>query len=193
MQNITEDSVIAVITPVDEDVSELSEEDQELLAEQLRAEELAKQEMLENLAISITSKYEQRANRRSTKENEWLRSTNLYYGKLQTSIGTEKRETPFQISGNPDRPDVNIVRSKCSIAISQTYSMQFGATNKNWDLFPAKNTNNPENSIACAKMSDEMETQTEGEQSIVHNVTILPARFSPWIPSIVSVIRKDCQ
>lgn len=161
MQNITEDSVIAVITPVDEDVSELSEEDQELLAEQLRAEELAKQEMLENLAISITSKYEQRANRRSTKENEWLRSTNLYYGKLQTSIGTEKRETPFQISGNPDRPDVNIVRSKCSIAISQTYSMQFGATNKNWDLFPAKNANNPENSIACAKMSDEMETQTD--------------------------------
>ena len=161
MQNITEDSVIAVITPVDEDVSELSEEDQELLAEQLRAEELAKQEMLENLAISITSKYEQRANRRSTKENEWLRSTNLYYGKLQSSIGTEKRETPFQISGNPDRPDVNIVRSKCSIAISQTYSMQFGATNKNWDLFPAKNTNNPENSIACAKMSDEMETQTD--------------------------------
>lgn len=161
MQNITEDSVIAVITPVDEDVSELSEEEQELLAEQLRAEELAKQEMLENIAISITSKYEQRANRRSSKENEWLRSTNLYYGKLHTSAGTEKRETPFQLNRSADRPDVNIVRSKCFIAIAQTYSMQFGATNKNWDLFPAKNADDPENSIACAKMSDEMERQTD--------------------------------
>ena len=75
MQDITEDSVIAVITPVDADVSELSEEEQELLAEKLAEEERLKQEMLENLAMSITSKYEQRANRRAGKEAEWLRAT----------------------------------------------------------------------------------------------------------------------
>lgn len=161
MQDITEDSVIAVITPVDENVSELSEEEQELLAEQLAEEERVKQEMLENLAMSITSKYEQRANRRSGKEAEWLRATNLYYGKLHISTGSEKKETPFQLDLKSDRPDVNIVRSKCSIAIAQTYSMQFGATNKNWDIFPAKNISDPENTIACSRMADEMEAQTE--------------------------------
>lgn len=161
MPNITDESVVAIITPVDEDVSELSEEELEAKAEELQKEEQAKQEMLENLAMSVTSKYEQRAARRSGKESEWLRSTSLYYGKLNSGIGSTKGETPFRTDRNPNRPDVNIVRSKCSIAISQTYSMQFGTSNKNWDLFPAKNVGDPANSEACSFMSDEMESQLE--------------------------------
>lgn len=160
MQNITDNSVVAVITPVDADVSEMADEDLELLAEKLAEEEKAKQEMLENLANSITSKFEQRAKRRSTKEDEWIRSTSLYYGKLGEHTSS-RGESPFDRQHDRSRPDVNIVRSKCSIAISQTYSMQFGATHKNWDLFPSKADGSPENSIACKAMSDEMETQTE--------------------------------
>src|SRR5690606_22145512 len=60
-----------------------------------------------------------------------------------------------------DRHDVNIVRSKCSTAIAQTVSMQFGTSNKNWDIFPSKKTRDPENAMASQLMSDEIESQLE--------------------------------
>src|SRR5690606_32918996 len=104
--------------------------------------------LMESLAISIESKFQTRASRRAVKEAQWLRSARLYYGKLSVAEHYYKGETPFERQPYSDRPDVNIVRSKCSAAIAQTVSMQFGTSNKNWDIFPSKKSRNPENAMA---------------------------------------------
>lgn len=140
---------------------DLSEEDLALLAEQMEEERRAKEEMMESLGLSISSKFTERAAKRTMKENQWLRSANLYYGKLALPDYYRLGETPWERGIYTQRPDVNIVRSKCSIAIAQSVSMQFGTSNKNWDLFPAKNDRSDECVIACQLMSDEIETQLE--------------------------------
>lgn len=120
-----------------------------------------KEELLETLANSVQSKFESRASKRSGKENQWLRAARLYFGKLSLSPYYAKPETPFESVVYSERPDVNIVRSKCSIAISQTVSMQFGTGDKNWDLWPAKTTTLPEDVEGCRKMSDTIEQQLD--------------------------------
>ncbi len=137
------------------DAGEASEEEQALEAERI------KDELLESLANSIQSKFETRASKRSGKENQWLRAARLYFGKLALSPYYQKPETPFEGILYRDRPDVNIVRSKCSIAISQTVSMQFGTGDKNWDLWPAGNTQDPAAVESCRAMSDTIEQQLD--------------------------------
>lgn len=158
---MTDDTILAEITPVSEDISEMSEEELEAAAEREAEAARLKEEMLEDLAISISGKFQSRASKRSSKENQWLRAAALYYGKLALPQSTYSRETPFQLNRGGDRPDVNVVRSKCSIAIAETVSMQFGTTNKNWDLFPPKNNTDPAVAEACTLMSAEIETQLE--------------------------------
>lgn len=158
---INDDTVLAELTPVDYDVSEMSEEELEAAAEREEEARRQKEEMLEDLAIAITGKFTMRAGKRSAKENQWLRAANLYYGKLAMPQSAMRGETPFENKKGTNRPDVNVVRSKCSIAIAETVSMQFGTTNKNWDLFPPKNSNEQEVADACALMSAEIETQLE--------------------------------
>lgn len=149
-------------------VPELSEEE---LEEQARLEEEERQRKeleLEHLANSIHSKFCDRAARRTAKENQWLRSAQLYYGKLAIRGYYNKGETPWDSRVTKDRPDVNIVRSKCSIAIAQTVSMQFGTSNKNWDLFPSKHDASAENATACVAMSDVIEAQLEDSNYSYH-------------------------
>lgn len=144
---------------------------EEELEEQARAEEeerQRKEEELETLAHSIQGKFIDRASRRTAKENQWLRSAQLYYGKLALKDYTSKGETPWDKRVTKDRPDVNIVRSKCSIAIAQTVSMQFGTSNKNWDIFPSKHDPSAENAAACVKMSDTIEAQLEDSNYSLH-------------------------
>lgn len=155
------DAALVTITPVDVDVDELSEEELEAQAEK-EAEELRKKdEMMENLGNAIMSKFQMRATRRASKEGQWLRAAALYYGKLSIGNWYMKGETPWEMPLYRERPDVNIVRSKCSIAIAQTVSMQFGTSNKNWDLYPSKIDLSAENIEACSAMSDEIETQLD--------------------------------
>lgn len=147
----------------------LSEEEMDA---QREAEEKAlreKQELLEDLAHSIEGKFTLRAARRSLKENQWLRSARLYYGKLIVEGMQLRGETPFEKLPYSNRPDVNIVRSKCSIAIAQTVSMQFGTGNKNWDLEVSKKDTSPENVQACSLMSDEIETQLDDCKYAMHS------------------------
>lgn len=138
-----------------------AEYEADLLAEADAKKEREKVEMLENLASSIRAKFTDRAARRTGKENQWLRSAQLYYGKLADGNILNRGETPWDGRVAKNRPDVNIVRSKCSIAIAQTVSMQFGTSNKNWDLWPAVDNNSPENAAACERMSDVIEAQLE--------------------------------
>lgn len=158
----------AEVVAVDYDVDAMSEEELEKQAE-LEAEKLRqKEEMLENLANSLMSKWQTRAARRATKENQWLRAANLYYGKLSDPAYYTKGETPFELGKYNSRPDVNVVRSKCSIAIANTVSMQFGGGSKNWDLYPAKTSEDPDNATKCSNMSDEIETQLEKSKYAMH-------------------------
>lgn len=130
--------------------------------EDLQEDQQEAEALLEDLASSLERKFIDRANKRAAKEHQWLRAAELYYGKLAKHGGTiVKPETPFQPRFNRNRPDVNIVRAKCNIALAQTVSMQFGTSNKNWDLLPSKDIADPANVEACAKMSDTIEAQLE--------------------------------
>lgn len=149
-------------------VVELSEEELEEAARAEEEERQRREEELEHLAHSITSKFHDRAARRTAKENQWLRSAQLYYGKLAVKDYYTKGETPWSGNSTKDRPDINIVRTKCSIAIAQTVSTQFGTSNKNWDIFPSKLDPSPENAAACAAMSDTIEGQLEASDYSVH-------------------------
>jgi hypothetical protein len=160
MATAYDEPIVATITPIEEDVADLSEDELASLAEQKETERRQREELLESLALSISSKFTSRASKRAAKENQWLRSAGLYYGKLAIPTFYSK-ETPFETSTGENRPDVNVVRSKCSIAIAQTVSMQFGTSNKNWDIEPPKNNTDPEVALACSKMSDEIESQLE--------------------------------
>lgn len=144
-----------------DDIPELEELDEEGLAAKREEDRRQKEEMLESLAISISSKFTTRAAKRSAKENQWLRSSGLYYGKLAVSDYYRPSETPFELGVYKGRPDVNVVRSKCSIAIAQSVSMQFGTSNKNWDIAPARNNLDPQAATSCSSMSDEIETQLD--------------------------------
>ena len=150
-------------------VEDIEVSDEEAEATQRRQQE----ELLESLAMSVMSKFESRAQRRAVKENQWLRAANLYYGNLATP-NYYKAETPFELGVYSKAPDVNVVRSKCSIAIANSVSMQFGTSNKNWDLLPAKNQNDPTNTIACSLMSDEIEQQLDESKYTLH------ARKAMW-------------
>lgn len=159
--NDNPEAALAVITPVDSNLADMTDDQKEALAEQMAAELKARDEMLENLANSIQAKFTDRAARRTGKENQWLRSAQLYYGKLADKNQINKGETPWDGRMVKNRPDVNIVRSKCSIAIAQTVSMQFGTSNKNWDLWPSKDSTDPANDTAAGRMSDVIETQLD--------------------------------
>ncbi len=157
----TDISQLADVTPISEDLDEMDEAELETLAKEKEEERKAKEEMLESLALSITGKFTKRASSRASKEDQWMRSALLYYGKLAIAPGFATGETPFERMNTNRRPDVNVVRSKCSIAIAQTVSMQFGTSNKNWDIFPDKTDTSPETAIACSLMSDEIESQLD--------------------------------
>lgn len=159
--NDNPDAILAVITPVDSNLADMTDDQKEALAEKMAAEQKARDEMLENLANSIQAKFTDRAARRTGKENQWLRSAQLYFGKLADKNQINKGETPWDGRVLKNRPDVNIVRSKCSIAIAQTVSMQFGTSNKNWDLWPSKDSTDPANTEAAGRMSDVIETQLD--------------------------------
>lgn len=161
---IETDAILVEITPVDVDVDTLSDEDLELLAEEEAEKKRQKEELLESLAMAVESKFTTRQARRTNKEAQWLRSAHLYYGKLALADYYVKGETPWERGLYSQRPDVNIVRSKCSIAIAQSVSMQFGTSSKNWDLWPAANDDTPECAAACKGMSDEIEAQLEASK-----------------------------
>lgn len=134
--------------------------EQELSEEEKEAKRV-EQELLESLAHSVDSKFRKRAQARRPKEQQWLRAAQLYYGKLAFEGNFISAESPFELVNYQNRPDVNIVRSKCSIAIAQTYSMQFGTGNKNWDLWPSKSNTDPNAAAKAAAMSAVIEEQLD--------------------------------
>lgn len=146
-------------------IEDMTDEELELAEQEAEARRI-REELLESLASAIEDKFQTRARNRAPKEQQWLRATELYYGKLAFTGSLINRETPFELVNYADRPDVNIVRSKCSIAIAQTFSMQFGTGNKNWDLWPGKNNKDPMNEAASANMSAVIEEQLDASHYV---------------------------
>ena len=152
----------------------LSEEEKDALLEEANTRRREVEETYDLLAHAIQCKFDERANKRRTKEQQWLTSASLYFGKLGGGDGVYTAETPFTGTTTSDRPDVNICRSKCSIAIANSVSMQFGTSNKNWDLMPLKSAATPENTQACQNMSDAIEEQLDATKYPMH------ARRAMW-------------
>ena len=144
---------------------ELTDEEIAALEEEEAKAEKARQTILDDLALTVEAKFTDRASRRINKETEWLTSAKLYYGSLSIHQGSGRTsDRPFGNTGTTIRPDVNIVRSKCAIAISQCVSMQFAGGEKNWDLVPSPDDRTENAADKAHKMSNAIETQLENCQ-----------------------------
>lgn len=131
---------------------------QQAADEVLRADEERK-EILAKLATAVTDKFVDRAKRRGDKEFEWLRAERLYHAPLQGS-NTSLPDKPFERGKlHHGRPEPNIVRTKCDTAVANSYSLQFGAGEKNWDMFPPPNETNEKNIASCRNMEKEIHAQ----------------------------------
>jgi hypothetical protein len=121
---------------------DLSSED----LEQLQKAKLLMQEKIRDtfaaLASDVEGKLTKRMSTRKAKENQWLESMRMYLGSL-SSYNIVTGEYPFgskdtYSSGNDQaavhRPEFNIIRQKCNVAIAQTIAYQFAAGDKNWNL-----------------------------------------------------------
>lgn len=127
-----------------------------------------RREMLDALADKITKKLTTRATMRAPKEAEWERAQRLYDSPLRGS-NFDNYETPFaQNIKAKRRPEPNIVRSKCDIAIANSVSIQFAVGDKNWDIFPPANATDPAVTEASRLMSKEIEAQLAATQYAAH-------------------------
>jgi hypothetical protein len=116
-------------------------------------------ELLDRLASKVTDLFLKRSSERSAKEIEWAKCLRLYNAPLQGS-NSDLPDRPFdKQTRESNRPEPNIIRTKCDTAISNSYSLQFAAGEKNWDLFPAANSTDPRDVDACHLMEKEIETQ----------------------------------
>jgi len=150
------------VIPVDGEEAPLSDEDLEAQAKEEARAAQDREDTLTDLAAKIEGLLKQRANNRKFKELEWLECTRLNLGALSYALNNSTPENPFDDSViQRRRPTINIVSAKCEIAISQCVSMQFGAGEKNWDLWPSANSSNPDDETKCKLMSDEIETQLD--------------------------------
>lgn len=117
-------------------------------------------QLLSDLAVKIETAFADRANARRTKEGEWKRAQDLYDNPLSKISGENtSHDRPFADELHRRRPDFNIVRTKCDIAVSQCVSMQFAGGEKNWDLFPPPNVTEESVITACRNMEKEIESQ----------------------------------
>lgn len=131
---------------VDEDLSKLEEE---------------RIEILDGLASKVMDLFFERSRQRASKEMEWQQALRLYNAPLQGS-NSSLPETPFSSHDaevKARRPEPNIVRTKCDTAIANSVSLQFAAGEKNWDLFPPPNTQDPAVTNSCRLMEKEIQAQ----------------------------------
>jgi len=143
----------------DEQTVELSPEELEEQARQAAEAEMERRNaLLKDLAATVEAKYETRRKNRTGKERQWQESMRLYYGSLAKVGKSDKSpDRPFSGEGSADRPDYNIVRTKCDIAIAQLISQQFAGGDKNWDLIPSSTME----ANACIGMENQMAKQLE--------------------------------
>ena len=122
--------------------------------------------LLDGLAAKITKLFQERSSQRNFKEIEWAKQQRLYNAPLQ---GDEPSERPLQDGKiTSRRPEPNIVRTKCDTAIANCVSLQFAASDKNWDMFPPANNLEQAVADACRGMEKEIETQLSESKYSMH-------------------------
>lgn len=127
-----------------------------------------RREILDGLAKKITDKLTMRISQRAPKEAEWERAQRLYDSPLRGS-NMDAYESPFApTKTGKRRPEPNIVRSKCDIAIANSVSIQFSIGEKNWDIFPPANATDPAITEASRLMSKEIEAQLSATAYAAH-------------------------
>ncbi len=141
-----------ISNPMDE-AAMLAEAEEFIQAELERAQqelervEAERQRMLASIADKITAEYYQRASRRAQKESGWLKAESLRLGSLGIGQQYRSADKPFETSRERRRPDRNIVDTKCEIAKAQIISMQFAGDEKNWELLPPSDPNQPPDAV----------------------------------------------
>ena len=140
------------------DKPDLTEEEAARLVE-LETEDRDK--VLDGLAKKVTALFSKRSDARTTKESEWVKCQNLYNSPLLQSGGNDPSNPFVDTSSSKRRPEPNIVRTKCDTAISVSYSMQFAAGEKNWDLFPPADNDDPLIPAACKRMENKIQAQLD--------------------------------
>ena len=134
------------------------EELEEEMRRQEEAERAKREALLKDLAGTVEQKFETRRRNRSGKERQWQEAMRLYYGSLaKTGKSNTSPDRPFSGEGSADRPNYNIVRTKCDIAIAQLISQQFAGGDKNWDLLPAGQAD----AMSCMGMESTMARQLD--------------------------------
>lgn len=152
-------------------LASLSVEEQELIMEALEAAEKKareeREQLLETLAHDIEGKFKTRMSKRGVKEAQWLQALRLYLGSVASRTDLINPDNPYQVTPVDRRPEFNIVRTKCSVAIAQSISMQFSGGDKNWDLEVSPDPKDPlgnpmpvaEAQVACQAMEKVIEDQ----------------------------------
>lgn len=131
----------------DNDIDDNSEEMLKALAQAMQEQLQKQQDMRATLAREVEAKLQKRMGTRKNKENQWLEAMRIYLGSL-SSYNIITGDYPFGTVDHPfgtrqddsaiHRPEFNIIRQKCNMAIATTVSHQFAAGDKNWDILPPK-------------------------------------------------------
>lgn len=124
-------------------LGDMDPEDAGLMLSVIAQNEQKRQDIFDALAHDVEAKLTKRMGTRKVKENQWLESLRIFLGSL-SSFNVITGDYPF---GTPDapygarqdndathRPEFNIIRQKCNIAVAQTIAYQFAAGDKNWNL-----------------------------------------------------------
>lgn len=137
---------------------ELTPEEMYNLQEEAKRIEQERTNQLNALGKAIESKWVRLSSNRQAVEERMRKSTRLYYGNLANASNRNVRHN--YIDGGvqkTNRPDHNLVKEKCDIAIAQTISQQFSGGDKNWDIKPSPKPDiDPQIALAAAK---KMETK----------------------------------
>lgn len=146
------------------DISMLSDEELQAIKQEIAQ---MRETMFSNTAATINGKLSDRMGYRKQKENQWLEATRLYLGSLSSyNIITSDWPMGLQSDGQGrdgmrHRPEYNIVRNKCELAMAQTITNQFAAGDKNWALKAPPVCDLDEQDIAIALQA----MQTAGPQN----------------------------
>ena len=119
----------------------LTDDQVESLRQIAQQQEQRKLDVFTNLSSTVESKLQARMGTRKAKENQWLEGLRVNLGSL-SSYNIVTGEYPFGTKSDDrlvHRPEFNIVRSKCNMAVSQTIAYQFAGGDKNWQFRAPQN------------------------------------------------------
>jgi hypothetical protein len=118
-----------------------TEEALALAQEKLAELEQMKDNVMSSIAEMVVRKLERRMANRKTKECQWLEAMKNYLGPMASRNYTTTAQEFYGGSKQDGyrRPEHNITKPKCQIAIGQSVAYQFAAGDKNWSIRPPAN------------------------------------------------------